>query len=192
MVPQEQENGQRQFTVSDAAHLVFMAAHIWQLPLEFVFRRHFGSRYVGPSLLVAAIWPMFFAGLLFPEVSAEWTIWAFWLILLLGVYHRCVAIWLDRKGVVRHSRWNGTPALRRYFPSISSHAALAAESCFTILLGIPSALISPSLTLFLIGALFARLIKQGLLEFYWQTQMIDLQDAQIEQQSLAERMRNRP
>ena len=139
--------------------VLFWAAHIWGLPLELLWRRWFGSRYIDWLLLPAAIWPMIFASLLFPEYDVTWTLWGFWVIVLLGVYHAIMARRLDRRGFLRHSQYSGYPQLCRWFPRHEVACKNRWEPAITLLLALPALAISPSLMLFLVGACLAGVIK---------------------------------
>lgn len=177
-------------TMSNAIMLLWLGCHVWALPHELLWRRYFGSRYIDGWLLAAAIWPMFFCVFLAPEFGIGWAWVACWLILFFGVYHGIVARGLDRRGIVRHSQYNGFPILCRIFPLDEETCKMRWELLLTALVSLPAVIISPSLTAFLWGSCLATIVKGVITETYQQNLMTDMRDARLEQQSLARRMQD--
>lgn len=185
---QEQEQG---LNLSQVVWLIWLGAHIWGLPTELIWRRWFGSRYIDGYLLPAALWPMFFAAWLAPQYDLTWTLVAFWFVILMGAYQALQARWLDRRGFVRHSQYDGYPYLCVIFPLDETRCKMRWEVAAALLLAVLSAVISPSLMFFLLGSCCAVVIKNALREIYQSFLTTDLRDARIEQQSLSRQLNDR-
>lgn len=188
---QNQSDQSKMLTMSQAVNIIFLVCHIWCLPVILLVRRRFGSRYIDGWLLAAAVWPMIFCAFVAPNFSIAWAISAFWIILLLAVFHRIYGFVGDPHRQLRHSQFAGESWLCSWFPSKPAHAIQRYEAMLMMLLAALSAIVSPSMFLFGWGAIFAHVIKEGLIAFYRQTELADLRDARIEQEALANRMRNR-
>lgn len=186
---QQQQN--TQMTMSQFIALVFIVCHVWSLPAMLFLRRRFGTRYIDGWLLAAALWPMIFCAFIAPQYRFGWSLWAFWGILLLGVVHRFVALFWDRQSRLRHSQFAGESALCTILPIRSPRSALVCELAAMMLGGLLCVVVSPSMMLFAFGAVAAQVIKTGLIEFYRHTELTDLRDARLEQEALANRMRDR-
>lgn len=178
-------------TMSQAIGFVFIVCHVWTLPAMLLLRRRFGTRYIDGWLFAAMFWPMIFCAFLAPQFPMGWSLWAFWGILLLAVFHRFYALFWDRRSWFRHSQFAGESALCTFLPIRSPRAALMCEVSAMLLMGLLGALASPSMTLFTFGAVIAQVIKTVLVEIYRHTELTDLRDARLEQETLANRMRDR-
>jgi len=190
MYEQESQNREKPLTINEVANLVFLVCWIWHLPLELVLRRRIGRRYIDLWFFAALFWPMVFCAFVAPRYSMQWTLWAFWGMWLLAIYHRLYGIWLDRQGDVRHTQYPGDSIFSRWLPCCDAYCKSCVEPTVCILVGILAVIVSPSLMLFILGALFAGVIKSGLIAFYQQNQLSDLHDMRIEQEHLAQRFRN--
>lgn len=156
---------------------------------EVFLHRRFGSRYLGvQASAVFLIVPMF-AGT-FPEDSPEPLI-GFLAVYLLMVIIARIDIWKRRrKRDLEHSYYNGWPFLLR-------STALRYEYFFKqviepILVFGVAAIIAPlnrPLGLYLLFSLFCLFFKTFHMNEQYQRQLMDADDALMEQQSLAERLR---
>lgn len=187
---QNEQQSSNSLTFSDSANWVFTIAHVWSLPWELLLRKNFGWRYIDIYVLVAMIWPPLFACLLFPQYDPRWSLWMFWGLLALTIYHRLAQLRNRWKGVVLHSQYPGYPIFCR--PSWDEMwFKRQREPLLILCLSFLSIGISPSLFLFSMGSFFAVIVKRLMCEFYQEQRAADMQDAIIEQQSLAEQFRRR-
>lgn len=187
----EQQKPSNEFTLTDIANLMMTIAHIWALPWELLIRWQFGSRYFDFTLFLAAIWPALFCAFFAPEFDPEWSLWAFWGMLGLAIVHRFIIIWADRRGIVRHSQYNGHPLLSSIFGWDERICKGRCEFGLTFFISFAFLAISPSMFCFMLTASIALQMKWAFILFCEGQRETDLRDSYIEQQSLAVRFRHR-
>jgi hypothetical protein len=161
--------------------------HNWALPFELLLHRYFGSRYIGPWLLIAGIWPALFAMLLAREADPGWGLLAFWPILCMGVAHWLAAFRFDRLGPQRHTQYDGYPYLS-YLRIPERTCKRIVEPCICLAIGFWLQSLNYSAGLFVLMGGVALSIKHGMIEHYRHQQTADIQDAVIEQRDLAARL----
>lgn len=179
------------FSISDTLGLIFTAAYVWALPWEMLLRRQFGRHYISPWFIATLIWPMLFAGLIAPERDMTWSICFFWLLIFLALFHRGIGLYLDAKGVIRHSQYSGYPWLCSIFKVDEAVCKARYEPSLMLILIFIAFVIEPVMGLFLLGGFVALIVKLALIDLLMKNKTTQLDDAYLEQMATAERFRDR-
>jgi len=171
-----------------ASYLVF-AARVLASPLEVCLRRGFGPKYFGfqavGTLLLFPLWTMFWPTEDPTGLYGFWAIMMFFFARAKAESTRMVA-----KGDIVHTRYNGTSRLSRFFKRLpEAKVKGVCEPAFGLFTGaILMQLDKPLGSLIAVSAI-AMFLVQATIEGVEQARVSELNDALIEQQSIAERFR---
>ncbi|MGD9689529.1 MAG: hypothetical protein AB7K52_07020 [Phycisphaerales bacterium] len=193
-IPHASPTGSRTARASNA---IAVLAGCFSVFGEVMLRRRFGSRFFEGSRTAAplALLPIF-AGI-WSEVPGN----AGWLFLLWALYIvRCIAhrigvvaaAWRARRRGYRpipcHSRYNGEPLLRRVLPRLSEASIKRfVEPALMLGVGLPAMLVAPAAGWYLVWTALGMKLESELLHGRDRRAMLDLADAAIEAEMLAER-----
>lgn len=189
---QEQQQGKGWTPIQDAkvaAHIALLAARALASPLEVMLRTGFGSRYFGlPSLLALFAVPMWM--LFWPEHDPR-PIIGFWLLfLVMQLRARLETVRMLRRGVFVHTSFNGRSRLAAIFrrmPEVRIKGEI--EPWLAVIAGMLALGFSQPLGSYLMVAGFSLGLVAGTIESVERARALSMNDARIEQQSLAERFR---
>lgn len=180
--------GPFQSAARGASYLVF-AARVLASPLEVCLRRGFGPKYFGfqavGTLLLFPLWTMFWPA---DDPSALYGFWA--IVMLFFARAKAESTRMVAKGDIVHTRYNGTSRLSRFFKRLpEAKVKGACEPAFGLFTGaILMQLDKPLGSLIAVSAVGMFLV-QATIEGVEQARVSELNDALIEQQSIAERFR---
>lgn len=189
--PDRDGNEFKGFSISDTLGLIFTAAYVWALPWEMLLRYRFGKYYISPWFLATLIWPMLFAGMIAPERNMAWSVFFFWGLIVLALFHRGMGLFLDAQGVIRHSQYSGYPWLCRLFKVDEAVCKARYEPWLMLILIFIAFVIEPVMGMFLLGGYFALVVKLALTDMLIKHETTQMDDAYLEQMATAERFRNR-
>lgn len=170
------------------AFLLF-ASQVITSPIEPILRTGFGRRYFGlPSffgLFALPLWMLFW-----PEQDSR-PIWGLWcLFIVMQLYARIQCVLMGRQGQLIHTRYNGFPRLG--FILRRTHERILKGNCEPMLVmgvGLFVMNSSPPLGSYLFTAGICLAINLLVLDALERARVMDMNDALIEQESLAERLR---
>jgi len=172
------------------AELIQATGRALGLSVEVFLHNHFGRRYVGCGAL--GVFVIIFFGFLFPgqDVRGLFAFLlvyiVFWLMACLEVLIRC---WRGKDAT--HSHYNGYPYLfRKVLRGWNEINVKYAESVVLILFGCFACPLSFPFGVYLIVASFFALVRNYNIASEQRTRAIDLNDAVIEQQLVAEQFRD--
>lgn len=180
--------GMTEKSVKGARVLVFVARMLAS-PLEACLRREFGQKYFGIEALASlGLLPLWMA--FWPGMSADGLI-CFWVyVLFMLARARAESLRMLRHGANVHTRYSGWPRLSRWFPRMSEAALKAKyEPAFCFLAGILLFCVTEPLGSFVLVATVGLVLTQSTIEAVERARVMELNDAMIEQQSLAGRFR---
>lgn len=171
------------------ANFMMLAAQVLASPIEVFLRTRFGSRYFGvPSAIAILALPMW--SLLWPREDPR-PLLIFWgLYILMQLRARVEGMRMVARGDHVHSRYNGRPRLARIFRKMPEQKIkVVAETVVVCAIGVLMLPISESLGSYLFAAAFASGLLNSTIDAVERARSVELNDAWIEQQSLAERFR---
>lgn len=171
-----------------ASYLVF-AARVLASPLEVCLRRGFGPKYFGfqavGTLLLFPLWTMFWPTDNPTGLYGFWAIMMFFFARAKAESTRMVA-----KGDIVHTRYNGTSRLSRYFKRLPEPKVKGVcEPAFGLVAGAIVMQFDRPLGSLIVASAVAMFLVQATIEGVEQARVSELNDALIEQQSIAERFR---
>lgn len=172
-----------------AASWFVLAARVVASPLEVILRKSFGSKYFGiPSaiaLFAVPAWTLFW-----PDESPA-GIWALWIVfVLMQLRARLESARMVAKGEVIHTRYNGWPRLAAIFKRMPEQKIKAGlEPVVVFVAGALLMSVSQPLGSYLMVAAFSLGFNHGVIESVERAQALEMNDALIEQQAMAERFR---
>lgn len=172
-----------------AATILMLLAQSMASPLEPFLRRRFGSRYFGvPSvigLFIVPFWMVFWPGEDPRPVIGFW-----WLFILMQLIARIECVGLACRGPLVHTRSSGRPRLAAIFRRTPERTLKSThEPWLAILAGVIALAFSPALGSYLILAGFCLAVTARVGEAVERARALQLHDAWLEQQALAERFR---
>lgn len=172
-----------------AANFLMLAAQSLAAPLEPFLRHRFGPRYFGvPSTIGLFIIPMWM--LLWPDEDPR-PIMGFWLLfILVQLIARIECVGLAARGHLIHTRYNGHPRLAAIFRKVPERTLKSThEPWLAIFAGVLALTFSAPLGSYLIAAGVCLAVCASVGEAVDRARALQLHDAWIEQQILAERFR---
>ncbi len=172
-----------------AANFLLLAAQSMAAPLEPFLRHHFGSRYFGiPSMLGLFIIPLWMV--LWPGEDPR-PIMGFWMLfILVQLIARIECVTTAARGRLIHTRYNGRPRLASVFRKTPERTLKSThEPWLAIVAGALALTFSPPLGSYLIAAGVCLAVCSSVGEAVERARALQLHDAWIEQQVLAERFR---
>lgn len=160
------------------------------------FRSGFGSRYLDSLQTLAVVPLILLFSLFWTDHDCGGLVLALVLYLIRCVYHRISAIKqnlrTDRgeRTPALHTRYDGQPTLAKRFPRLSESAIKdRVEPLVMGAMGICSMVASPPLGWFMVWTALGMTATNSLINRHLTVQVMDLCDASIETQQLAERFR---
>lgn len=171
------------------ANFMVLAAQVLASPIEVFLRTRFGSRYFGaPSAIAILALP--FWGVLWPREDAR-PLLIFWgLYIVMQLRARIEGLRMAARGDHVHSRYNGRPRLDRVFRKMPEQKIkVVAETVVVCVVGVLMLPISESLGSYLMVAAFASGLLNSTIDAVERARTVELNDAWIEQQALADRFR---
>jgi hypothetical protein len=175
--------------VQKAASWFVLAARVVASPVEVILRKNFGSKYFGiPSaiaLFAVPAWTLFWPG------ESPVGMWALWILfVLMQLRARLESVRMVAKGDVVHTRYNGWPRLASVFKRMSEQKIKAGlEPVVVFLVGALLMQVSQPLGSYLMVAAFSLGFNHSVIEGVERAKAMELNDALIEQQAMAERFR---
>jgi hypothetical protein len=176
-------------TSTRGAHYVVFAARVLASPLEVCLRRGFGPKYFGlqavGTLLLFPLWTVFW-----PRDNPA-ALYGFWAIVMFCFARaRAESTRMVAKGDVVHTRYNGTSRLTRFFKRLpeAKVKGTCEPACGLVAGALLMQLDKPLGSIIVVSAV-AMFLVQATIEGVEQARVSDLNDALIEQQSIAERFR---
>ncbi len=171
------------------AGFMVLAAQVLASPIEVFLRTRFGSRYFGvPSAIAILALPMW---MLFWPGEDPQPLLIFWgLYILMQLRARVEGMRMVARSEHVHSRYNGRPRLARIFRKMPEQKVkVVAETVVVFVIGALMTSISEPLGTYLMVAAFASGLLNSTIDAVERARTVELNDAWIEQQSLAERFR---
>ncbi len=173
-----------------AAHYLMFAARVLASPLEVWLRRGVGPKYFGihalGTLLLFPLWTIFWPR---ESPTALYILWALTMLHLARA--KAESNRMVKKGEIVHTRYNGTSRLQRYFKRFSE--AKVKGTCEPVLGlvvgGILMQIDGPAGSL-IVASSVGMFLGQSAIEEAEKARVSELNDALIEQQSIAERFRD--
>jgi len=172
-----------------AGRILVFVARMFASPLEACLRTEFGPKYFGFAALAAlALMPLWMA--FWPDKSST-PLTGFWIyVLLMFARARAESGRMLRDGTNVHSRSNGISRLSRWFPRMAEAKVKAkVEPGFCFIMGILLMYLSEPLGSFVLIATVGLVLAQSTIDSVERARVMELNDALIEQQSIAERFR---
>lgn len=172
-----------------AANWLVLAARVVASPLEVILRKNFGSKYFGiPSavaLFAVPAWTLFWPG------ESPVGIWALWILfVVMQLRARLESARMVAKGEIIHTRYNGWPRLASFFKRMSEQKIKAGlEPVVVFVAGALLMQVSQPLGSYLMVAAFSLGFNHSVIESVERAQAMEMNDALIEQQAMAERFR---
>lgn len=189
MVTNGQSGGGPFQSTPRGAHYVVFAARVLASPLEVCFRRGFGPKYFGlqavGTLLLFPLWTVFW-----PTQNPA-ALYGFWAIVMFCFARaRTQSTRMVAKGDIVHTRYNGTSRLTRFFKRLpeAKVKGTCEPACGLVAGALLMQLDKPLGSIIVVSAV-AMFLVQATIEGVEQARVSDLNDALIEQQSIAERFR---
>jgi hypothetical protein len=172
-----------------AGRILVFVARMFASPLEACLRREFGPKYFGfaafGSLVLLPLWMAFW-----PDKSSDALNCFSVLVLFMFARARAESSRMLRNGANVHTRYNGWPRLSRWFPRMSEAKVKSkVEPAFCFIAGIFLMYLSEPLGSFVLVATVGLVLSQSTIESVERARVMELNDAMIEQQSIAERFR---
>lgn len=172
-----------------AGRILVFVARMFASPLEVCLRRHFGPKYFGfaavASLVLMPLWMAFW-----PDKSSDALNCFSLLVLFMFARARAESSRMLREGTNVHSRSNGISRLSRWFPRMAEAKVKAkVEPAFCVIVGILLMYLSEPLGSFVLIATVGLVLAQSTIDSVERARVMELNDALIEQQSIAERFR---
>ncbi len=172
-----------------AGNIVLLAAQSVAAPVEAFLRVRFGRRYFHvPAFLGLFIVPLW---MLFWPLEDPRGILLFWCAyIVMQIRARIEMLWRSRMGLVGHSRYNGYPRLARLFRRMPEERIKAVvEPTLVMATGAIALVINAPLGSYLIAAGAALAIVAAAIRGVERMQVMDIRDAWLENEALAERFR---
>jgi hypothetical protein len=162
----------------------------WATTFEVFLHRDIGSRYLGPNALGGFLLIPFF--LIFFEGYDGGPMVNLWLVFIaMCAMHRWSFLWRRRKSPT-HSFYTGWPwLLPEKYSQYEVKFKQIYEPMLILALGFPMTVFSPPVGMYMIVGSFCLGMKVGMGEFLTEQRSLDMNDAVVEQQLLAERFRRR-
>ncbi len=171
------------------ANILVFVARVLATPLEVCLRRNFGTRYFGFQALGALVAIGLWASM-WPGTDGRPVVWFWWFVVLMFLRARRESIRLSGKGASIHTRYNGWPRLAAVFKRMPEAKIKASvEPVVSGIAGLALLTVSEALGSLLIVSAIALGMVQSTIEAVEQARASELNDALIEQQTLAERFR---
>lgn len=171
------------------AYVLIFIARALASPVEVILRTRFGSRYFSwpavAGLFAVPLWMVFW-----PHESPV-GIWAFWLLYLaMQLRARIETARMVLRGDHVHTRYNGWPRLSRIFKRMPEVRIKAGPEPLLVLLA-GALLMEASVPLgsYLIAAAVSLFVTHVVADGVERAQAMEMNDALIEQQQVAERFR---
>ncbi len=171
-------------------NLLAAVTRAWAVSMEVFLHRNMGARYPGlpgaAVLLLVPAWGCFWGGHdlrpLFVFLGAY---------LVACVCHRIDFLRRSRRiGVTGHSYYNGLPRVWRFVPALPElRVKQVVEPLVVLVVGLGCAVWNRPLGGYLIGGAVSLFVSGGLCELLTRQQAMDLNDDMIDQEILAERVR---
>lgn len=173
-----------------AAGIAMLVARSIAAPLEPFLRSRFGSRYFGlPSLI--GLFTILFWCVLWPGEDPTPMVWFWWLFIAVQLLARLESIGPAARARPVHTRYNGRPRVASVFRKTPERTLKARhEPWLVIAIGLTVLGLSLPLGSYLIAAGFCLAVCAGVSEAAERAVALQLHDAWIEQQLLAERFRD--
>lgn len=173
----------------NAASLLVLVAQALAAPSEVFLRTRFGRRYFGVpaffGFLAVPMWMLFW-----PRDDAT-PVLVFWgLYILMQIRARIESMVMVARGDIVHTRYNGHPRLARVFKKTHEHKLKGAhEPALVVIAGVFMLGISEPLGSFLMVSGFCLGLVNSVIESIERNRAMTMNDAWIEQQAHAARVR---
>jgi hypothetical protein len=172
-----------------AANILVLAAQVIASPVEVMLRKNFGSKYFGvPSaiaLFAVPMWALFWPG---ESPLGLWVLWV--LFILMQLRARLESVRMLAKGQFIHTRYNGWPRLASVFKRMPEQKIKAGlEPLLVFVAGVLLMPVSEPLGSYLMVAALSLGFNHSVIESVERAQALEMNDALIEQQAMAERFR---
>ncbi|MCA9281081.1 MAG: hypothetical protein H6812_10675 [Phycisphaeraceae bacterium] len=173
----------------NAAALLMFAAQVLSAPVEPFLRTRFGVKYFGmPSFFAFLCIPVWM--LLWPEKSPAGIVIFWGLFVLMQLRARIESARMMMRGDIVHTRYNGRPRLAAILRRTPEHKIKCdIEPWVVIIAGGLLMAVSPPLGSYLMLSGFCLAICGGVAESVDRARVMQLHDAWLEQQALADRFR---
>jgi hypothetical protein len=171
------------------AYIGLFVSRVVAAPVEVVIRTRFGSQYFGlPALLGLFMMPAWV--LFWPDADVRGLMW-FWAVHVLMQFRARLEVFrMLRRHEIVHTRYNGRPRLLRILRWMDERQIKAiGEPVFVFLCGVFMMPLSQPLGSYLMVAAFCLGLNHSVIESVEQARALQLNDARIEQESIAERFR---
>lgn len=171
------------------AYIGLLVSRIVAAPVEVVIRTRFGSQYFGLAALLGLFmmpaWVLFW-----PDADVRGLMWFWGLHVLMQFRARFEVFRMLRRNEIVHTRYNGRPRLQRLLRWMTeSQVKAIGEPVFVFLCGIFMMPLSEPLGTYLMAAAFCLGLNHSVIESVERARALQLNDARIEQESIAERFR---
>lgn len=171
------------------ANVFVFVARMFAAPLEAILRRRFGYRYFGMQALMAVVLMPFWM-IAWPGHSRIGLMLFWWLTIVRFIRIRIESMRLLRNGVAIHTRYNGWPKLASVFKRSTESAIKAKwEPLFCFILGWVLMSVSEPLGSLVLVSTVALVLVHSTIDAVETARVMELNDAWIEQQRIAERFR---
>jgi hypothetical protein len=182
----KQDQQEQKFGMRETFNLFYATAKIHAMCFWPIIRRDFGTEALGvPALCAMVLMAMVGAFARKPEMFAYL---GFWLMML--ICQRARTFRQVRQGVVRHSRYEGSPWLALCFPGVRTEGkAKRLEPMLCLLAGAALCQVSESLGVFVMAGFFSLAIVFNIDRELDRKRLTAMRDAEIEQKWLAARFR---
>lgn len=171
------------------ANILVFVAQVFATPLEVCLRRNFGTRYFGfqalGALIVIGLWASIWRG-----SDARPVIWFWWVVVVMFLRAKRESARASAKGTPPHTRYNGWPRLAALFKRMpEARVKAVVEPAVACIAGVLLLAFNEPLGSLLIVCAISLGAVQSTIEAVEQARALELNDALIEQQGLAERFR---
>jgi hypothetical protein len=171
------------------ANFAVFALQVLAAPVEVFMRTRFGAKYFGvPSavaLLALPLWMTFWPG---EDPQPLLIFWGLYIVMQLRARIECAR--MVARGDYVHTRYNGWPRLARLFRRMPErHVKIGPETVFVCVAGGLLMAVSPPLGSYLLAAGFSSGLLGSIIDAAERARSMEINDAWIEQQSLADRVR---
>src|ERR1043165_3139413 len=187
--PQPPDGGGLLPDLRRTANVFALVCEILAVSTAVFIRRRFGPRYLGIQAALAALAIPFFV-VFFPYDDPRYLGWYFVAFLAMWFLARTGAAARAARGVQSHSRYNGFPHLCSLLPWVGEFAIKRiVEPAVVLAVGAAVAGINEPLGVYLMLSSFGLAATAAMHEMYERQRAMDMLDAYMDQQALAERFR---
>lgn len=190
MQPSGHKNGPSQNSPVDALNIVLLFLRAWATSLEVFLHRDFGARYLGlQAAMVIVLIPLYCTACAGEDIRPMFGLLAAYFAMC--VVNRLSSLGRNAQVAANHSFYTGYPRLMRVLPWLSEMTVKKfAEPLLVFVAGVFVCAVSPALGVYLILGAFALMGSVMAVEDAQRLRAVEMNDAVIEQQIVAERFRD--